>query len=29
MKIPVDEIVGTFIYISYHSILELMVPTIE
>lgn len=29
MKIPVDEIVGTFIYISYHSILELMMPTIE
>ncbi len=29
MKIPVDEIVGTFIYISYHSILELMVPTID
>lgn len=29
MKIPVDEIVGTFIYISYHSILELMVPSID
>ena len=29
MKIPVDEIVGTFIYISYHSILELMVPSVD